>query len=89
MASHTQTPPPDPIRDLAADIYVEIVCRNIVVTENAAQIKSNPESLARISFRLAEAFQRIHTDINAPNQPKNQEYDMKAAELPGFKSPGS
>ena len=62
----TQAPPPDPVRDLAAEIFVEIVCRNIVVTENAAQIKSNPESLARISFRLAEAFQRIHTEVDAP-----------------------
>ncbi|MEQ1880292.1 MAG: hypothetical protein ABL878_04900 [Burkholderiales bacterium] len=89
MVSHIHAPPPDPVRDLAAEIFVEIVCRNIVVTENAAQIKSNPESLARISFRLAEAFQRIHTEVNAPNQPKNQEFDMKAAELPGFKSAGS
>ena len=74
----------DPLRDLAARIYIELICRNVVVTENAAQIKTNPESLAKISFKLAEAFQRVGVAVNAPSLPKNQEFDMKAADIAGW-----
>lgn len=74
----------DPVKDLASKIFVELVCRNVVVTDSAAQIKSNPENLARISFKLAEAFQRVDVELKAPSLPKNQEFDMKAANLPGF-----
>jgi len=56
MAAPATVRPADPVRDLAAKIYIELVCRNVVVTDTAAQIKSNPESLAKISFKLADAF---------------------------------
>ncbi|MEK6210199.1 MAG: hypothetical protein AABM64_07485 [Pseudomonadota bacterium] len=69
------------MRDLAAKIYIELICRNVVVTENTAQIKSNPESLAKISFKLAEAFQRVGVEVKAPSLPKNQEFDMKGADI--------
>ena len=86
MSAQAIARPADPVRELAAKIYVELVCRNVVVTDSAAQIKSNPENLARISFKLAEAFQRVDVDIKAPSAPKNQEFDMKAASLPGWEA---
>ena len=86
MAAPTPFPISDPLRDLAAKIYIELICRNVVVTENAAQIKPNPESLAKISFKLAEAFQRVGVEVKAPSLPKNQEFDMKAASLPGWEA---
>lgn len=91
MAAPATVRPADPVRDLAARIFVELVCRNVVVTESAAQINSNPESLAKISFKLAEAFQRVDVALKAPSAPKNQEFDMKAASLPGWETenPGS
>ena len=81
MAAPTPSAVNDPLRDLAAKIYVELICRNVVVTDNAAQIKSNPESLAKISFKLAEAFQRVGVEIRAPTLPKNQEFDMQATDI--------
>ncbi len=72
------------MRDLASRIFVELVCRNVVVTESAAQIKANPENLAKISFKLAEAFRRAEVEIKASSAPKNQDFDMKAAELPEY-----
>lgn len=84
MSAPALVRPADLTRDLAASIYVELVCRNIVVTDSAAQVKSNPENLARISFKLAETFQRIDVELKAPSMPKNQEFDMKAASLPGW-----
>ena len=84
MSAQAIARPADPVRELAAKIYVELVCRNVVVTESAAQIKSNPENLARISFKLAETFQHVDVELKAPSMPKNQEFDMKAASLPGW-----
>ena len=81
MAAPNPSQNVDPLRDLAAKIYIELICRNVVVRETAAQIKSNPESLAKISFKLAEAFQRVGVEVKAPSQPKNQEFDMKAADI--------
>jgi len=81
MAAPVPSPISDPLRDLAAKIYIELICRNVVVTENAAQIKSNPESLAKISFKLAEAFQRVGVEIKAPSLPKNQEFDVQATDI--------
>lgn len=78
------TLPADPVRDLAEHIYVELICRNVVVTESAAKITANPENLAKISFKLAEAFQRVNTELKASTLPKNQEFDMKAHDLAGF-----
>jgi hypothetical protein len=86
MAAPATVRPADPVRDLAAKIYIELVCRNVVVTDTAAQIKSNPESLAKISFKLADAFQRVDVEIKAPTAAKNQEFDMKAASLPGWEA---
>lgn len=86
MSTPTAVRPADPVRDLAAKIYIELVCRNVVVTESAAQIKSNPENLARISFKLADTFQRVDVELKAPSMPKNQEFDMKAASLPGWQA---
>jgi len=56
MNAQTKVPAPDTATDLAAKIYVELVCRNVVVTEGAAQIKANPENLAKISFKLADVL---------------------------------
>jgi hypothetical protein len=81
MAAPAPSPITDPLRDLAAKIYIELICRNVVVTENAAQIKTNPESLAKISFKLAEVFQRVGVEVRAPSQPKNQEFEMKVADI--------
>jgi hypothetical protein len=74
----------DVISELAAKIYVELMCRNVVVTDGAAKVNANPENIARISYKLAEAFQRVDVEVKAPTMPKNQEFDMKGASLPGF-----
>jgi len=72
---------PIPVKDLAEKIYVELVCRGIVITDNAAQIKANPDSLAKISFKLAEAFLRVAGEDKSAGPPKVEEFDMKATDL--------
>jgi hypothetical protein len=39
MTSNPKLPATDAATDLAAKIYMELICRNVVVTESAAQIK--------------------------------------------------
>ena len=76
--------PADPTSELASRIYIELVCRSVVVSAEGAKFSSNPENQARISYKLAETFLRVDAEIKAPSLPKNQEFDMKAASLPGF-----
>jgi hypothetical protein len=73
--------------DLAARIYIELICRNVVVTEGAAQIKSNPENLAKISFKLAEVFQRVTAEVKSSSAPKNQEFEVQSADLTNWGPP--
>jgi hypothetical protein len=83
MAAPT-SPASDPIRDLATRMYVELICKNVTVTDNAVKITTNPENLAKICFKLADAFQRAEYEIRAASMPKNQEYDLKASDLTGL-----
>ncbi len=76
--------PQDVVSELAAKIYIELMCRNVVVTDGAAKVNANPENVARIAYKLAEAFHRVDVQVKAPSMPKNQEFDMKGASLPGF-----
>ncbi len=79
--------PADPMKVLAERIYVELVSRGVVLTENAAQIKVNPENLAKISLKLAEAFQRVANADKIAAAPKNQEFDMKSTDLSNWSLP--
>lgn len=85
MAANNASPPPaDPVRELASRIYVELVCRNVTVTETAAKIGASPENLARISFKLADAFHRAEYELKAAAMPKNQDFDLRATDLSGL-----
>jgi hypothetical protein len=81
MSAQTKVPVHDAATDLAANIYTELVCRNVVVTEGAAQIKANPENLAKISFKLADAFLRVELEVKGSSAPKNQTFDMHDVDL--------
>jgi hypothetical protein len=66
---------------------MELICRNVVVTDSAAQIKANPENLAKISFKLAEAFQRVSAALAQESGPKNQGFDMQGVDLANWNTP--
>lgn len=87
MSSQAKESPRDPVADLAAKIYMELICRNVVVTDSAAQIKANPENLAKISFKLAEAFQRVSAALAQESGPKNQGFDMQGVDLASWNTP--
>lgn len=87
MSAQAKVSPRDPVVDLAARIYMELICRNVVVTDSAAQIKANPENLAKISFKLAEAFQRVSAAVTQESGPKNQGFDVQGVDLANWNTP--
>ena len=77
-------PVSDLLRDLAAQIYVEIIGRAVVLADNNAQMKSSPEGLAKLSFRLAEAFQSIGVEVKTAEAPPVGKFDVKLSDIAGW-----
>jgi hypothetical protein len=75
-------PPTNPgIQDLASRIYVELVGRAFLRTDNTAAIKPEPADLAKLSFQLAEIFRRTEAVVNAAAGPQNIGYKVDLADM--------
>jgi hypothetical protein len=66
----------NPVRDMAAQIYVRLVNAQVTVNGDAVKIASNPEGLAKVSFKLAEAFHKAEREINASAVPTSVKFDV-------------
>lgn len=66
----------DPVRDMAVQIYIKLASDAIVVADAAAKITASPESLAKISFKLAEAFHKLEAEMKASAAPKHAAFDV-------------
>lgn len=64
------------VRDLAALIYVDLVGRSVTLTEKSVTLEASAENLAKLSFKLADAFQAIEDQLNAENLPKNPNFKL-------------
>lgn len=68
------------VQALAASIYIQLVKDAVVISAAAgggnASITANPESLARISYKLAEAFIDTGDAIRASAKPKTAVFDV-------------
>jgi hypothetical protein len=65
----------DPIREMAVQIYVNLASEAIVVTDAVAKITASPDSLAKISFKLSEAFHKAEAEMKASAAPKHATFD--------------
>lgn len=78
--------PPGPestsVRELATRIYVELVGRVMLTTE---QTKPNPVDLAKFCYKLAEAFQSIEVDAHKDAVAKMAKYDVKVDDMTSWK----
>jgi hypothetical protein len=72
----------DPVKDLAMQIFVEFAAKHYA--GGMPKGSPDPKAVAMLSFKLAEAFLRTDAALKESGMPKNQDFDMKAAELPGF-----
>jgi hypothetical protein len=71
-----------PIRELAAQIYIELVGRVMLTSE---QTKPNPVDLAKFCYKLAEAFQSIEVDAQKEATAKMAKYDVKVDDMTSWK----
>ena len=56
-------------RDLAMQIYVELVVRNTEVNQGAVKMGASAENLATLSMRLSEAFMKTEADAILAKEP--------------------
>jgi len=75
-------PASSPVRDLAAQIYVELVGRVMLTKE---QTKPNPVELAKYCYKLAEAFQSVEIDAQKEAVAKMAKYDVKVDDMTSWK----
>jgi hypothetical protein len=66
----------NPVRDMAAQIYVRLVSTQVAVNGDAIKIGTNPEGLAKASFKLAEAFINAEREIKASAAPTSVKFDV-------------
>ena len=64
------------LREVASRIYVELVLRATSVSETGVKVTASPENLAKLSFKLAQAFETVQEDLNAENMPKNPDFKL-------------
>ena len=69
------TPHAPAVRELAARIYTQLLSQ--ASAGGAAAIDGAPE-LARLSFRLAEAFHAVEDGFNAANSQKGSDFKLEA-----------
>jgi len=81
MTSPAQPPAHPALQDLASRIYVELVGRAFLRTDNAAVIKPEPVELAKLSIQLAEIFRKVEKVANAAAGPQNVGYDVDLADM--------
>ena len=78
----TTPPPPAPsAQTLSELIYVELLGRAFLRTENAASFKPDPAQLAKLSLQLAEVFNQVEKRMLAELGPKNVGYEVKADDI--------
>ena len=69
------------LREVAAQIYVELVVRSTAVSETGVKMSADPVNLAKLSFKLAQAFETVQDDLNAENLPKNPTFKLGAEDV--------
>jgi hypothetical protein len=67
--------------ELAAGIFTRLIGDNAKLTEKGISLGADPTSLAQLSFKLAQVFQKVEDDINADALPKNVGFKLDGADI--------
>ena len=81
MTAPAQPPANPGNQDLASRIYIELVGRAFLRTDNTAVIKPDAGELAKLSFQLADAFRKVEKAVNAASLPQNVGYKVDIADM--------
>jgi len=68
-------------RELASRIYVDLVIRAAEVSGSTVKMQASPENLAKLSFKLAAAFDGVERELNEASLPKNQNFKVDAESI--------
>ena len=69
------------VRDLAQNIYRDLVSDALQVSATGAEMKSDPAILAKVAFKLSSTFFATEDELNAANLPKNQDFKVGLDDL--------
>jgi len=69
------------IRDMAAEIYTRFAVRDVTQTAPGDSIKPDPEALARLSFKLSDAFAKIEAELSGVVDPNAPKFDFSKVDL--------
>ena len=70
----------DKAHDLATRIYVELVARNVEVTQESVKLSTSAANLATISLRLAEAFLQAEAAAEIAKEP-TKKHTLEGADI--------
>ena len=68
-------------RDLASRIFVDLLSRNVTISDNAVKMSVSAENLAKLSFKLAGVFQEVQDELNSASLPKNPSFKLGAEDI--------
>ena len=72
------------IVELATSLFTRLAGDAVRVTDKGVTMTTDPANLARLSFKLAEAFARVEDEINADAMPKTG-FNLADADISGWK----
>jgi hypothetical protein len=70
-------------RDLAARIYIDLVVRNVDLSAGSVKLPVSAENLAKLAYKLAEAFHKIETEVEDAIKPDTS-YKLGADDIAGW-----
>ena len=73
-----------PVRELATRIYVQFLSGMVDLSSGQPKLAVSAENLAKLSFKLAEAFQGVEDELNEGNLPKNVGFKLDATDIAGW-----
>lgn len=71
-------------RDMAAAIYTELACRVTLATAQPNHPKPDPVRLAKISFALADAFQKVEDERNQVKSAATDKFELSVSDMEGW-----
>lgn len=69
------------MRNLAAQIYVELACRVAPGGDKATPTPPDPEALARLSFKLTVAFQQVEDEIKTAKSATTDSFELRVSDM--------
>ena len=68
-------------KELASRIYVDLLSRSVEVTAKGVTMAASADNLARLSFKLSQAFDQVEVELNEANLPKNQGFTVDVSNI--------